>query len=327
MAGAAGEPQVTVGDITVDEPHAGETGSMPFTVTLEFPAATELTVPWRFYPGKPDPWAFTQTVGQLVFAPGEQTKTLSFPLQFDPTDNLSPYYYTLEISPNWRNLDQYGVATVHDTTRNGTFICTATAYETSGTVPLGTLGAGFSGTLGGQNCPAAVQDAAAASYGGGSLTVARRVMRVVRYADNSVYSQPSVGDGGESHVRLDGVVWRVAPGLVLRAASVASDSRIVCTAVGELPLMVSSSSVTGLSINGAPALGTITNEQVFDVGGDVRVAVNEHRDQAGTIAGGPQKGEPHRSLAQTAIHVSLKYQNADLAATFVVQMEGNPCAS
>jgi hypothetical protein len=317
-ASADGEPQVTVDDITVYEPHADESGAMPFTVALEFPATSELTIPWQFYRGKPSWVPNVQASGQLVFAPGETTRTLSFPLAFDPTDNTAPYYYTVQISPGWRNVDQYGVATVHDTTRDGEFVCDATAYETFGVSPP---------AIRGDDCKAGFRQENAASYDGAHLTLAESTLQVVQYADNSAYTQPSVGDGGEAHVSLSGVVWRIAPGLVLRAASVTADARIVCTALGALPLMESSSTVTGLRINGSPPLGTITEELVIYAGNGVRIVLNEHQDQSVIIAGGPDKGESHRTIMQSAIAVHAPLTYAYVARTYIGQLWGNPCNS
>lgn len=327
-ASAAGEPQVTVADITVEEPLAGEAGSMDFPVTLEFPSSEALSVPWRLAPGKPPYLPSTITSGTLVFEPGETEKTLSFPLAFDPDDDTKPYYYTVHISPDWRNLDIYGVATILDTTRNGEFTCHATAYLGMGAGPAAVPSV-FSGTVGDTNCVAGLVEEDKVSYDAGHFTAVSSTMEVVRYADNSVYTQPAAGDGGEAHVRLTGVVWRIAPGLVLRIASIKSDARIVCTEVGQLPLMEAASEVKGLSINGAPPLGTITDERFIDLGGGSRIVLNRHQDQAVTIAGGPQVGEPHRTIRQVAVEVavngSVQNYSANLGTTSIGQLWGNPC--
>ena len=165
------------------------------------------------------------------------------------------------------------------------------------------------------------------SNDGARVTVADLKLQVVQYADNRVSTWPAVGDGGEVHVEMHGVVWRIAPGIVLRATSLTSHARIVCTAVGALPLMESSSSVTGLSINGAPPLGEITSEHVVDLGPAGRIVINEHRDQAGPIQSGPDKGELHRTLTQSAIVAYPPLSYSYLGQARVGQLWGNPCHS
>lgn len=319
-ARAAGEPQVTVDDITVDEPRSDETGVLPFTVVLASPAAEELTVPWRLHNGKPPALQAITSTGTLVFSPGETIKALSLPLAHNPSDDKVPYHYTLEILPGWSNNDRYGIATVHDTTRDGYFSCDAVFEGVTGVTPHAVYG---------KDCAPGELRAEGATDGSGHLAIEEIDLQVVSYADNRVSTRPAVGDGGEAHLTVHGVRWRIAPGIVLRAATLTSDARVVCTAVGEVPLMETSSSVTGLSINGAPPLGTITDRRVIDLGPAGRIVLNDTFDQAVTITSWPNVREPHRTVAQSAIvaQLTVPFGYAYLGQTRIGQIFGNPCSS
>jgi hypothetical protein len=319
-ARAAGEPQVTVDDITVDEPRSDENGALPFTVVLASPAAEELTVPWRLYRGKPPARQTITATGTLVFAPGETVKALSLPLAHNPYDDKVPYHFTLEILPGWPNNDRYGIATVHDTTRDGYFSCDAVVEGATGVTPHAVYG---------KDCAAGELHMEGVSDDSGHLAIEEIDLQVVSYADNRVSTLPAVGDGGEAHLTVHGVRWRIAPGIVLRAATVTSDARIVCTAVDEVPLMEASSSVTGLSINGAPPLGTITDRHVIDLGPAGRIVLNDTFDHAVLITSWPNVPEPHRTITQSAIlaHLTVPFGYAYLGQTRIGQIFGNPCSS
>lgn len=317
-AEAAGEPRASADNITAEEPLEGEVGNLPFTVTLEFPAVTELTIPWRLHRGVPWAKQGLERSGQLVIAPGETTVALVIPFFQDYYDSQNAYHYTLELRPGWQR-PTYGMATVHDNTRNGELTCSPTAYSTPAPVP-GTP------AIYKKDCAAGHHEQSL-SADGGHLRAADITLDVVQYADNRVGTAPAVGDGGEVHVQMHGVIWRVAPGIVLRAATVTSDARVLCTAVGEQPLMESESSVTGLSINGAPPLGTITDEYVVNLGAAGRIVLNERRDQGVLLQGGGNTGELHRTLTQSAIVAYPPLAYSYVAQATVGQLGGNPCDS
>jgi hypothetical protein len=317
-ATASGEPQVTVDDFTASEPLRGETGSLSFNVALEFPVATESAIPWTFNAGRQGLVEREISRGTLTIAPGQTIATLTFPLAADTFDRKTPYYYTVRIDPPWRNEDLYGTATVYDTTRDGEFACYAYAYLVW---QVGGAGVGLPGCQGGFHHDQVVP------VGSNRLSVTDYTAEVVQYADNGVDTRPAVGDGGETHVEMHGIVWRVAPGIVLRAASVNVDARIVCTAVGTLPSMESTSSVTGLQINGAAPLGRIDDEYVVDLGPAGRIIINQHADQAVVIASGDQRGEPHRTIIQSAMVAYLPTRVDFIGQTTIGQLFGNPCNS
>lgn len=113
-AAADQNPTVTINDVTVTESDSGTTTAV-FTIRLTQSSKNRTTVTYGTDNGTAKaPGDYAATSGQLVFAPGVTTKTVSVDVVGDTTYEGDEYFYLYVGSPNALVPDNQGQATILD---------------------------------------------------------------------------------------------------------------------------------------------------------------------------------------------------------------------
>lgn len=241
-------PGLVVDNATVTEGDSG-TVQATFTVTMSEPSTSTVTIPIATADGTAtSPADYTAVSRSLSLAPGATTTTVSVPVVGDTLDEPDETF-TLKLSAatGAAVTDGQGVGTILDDDRNGAFFCRATAVSVGG---IEAAVANAPGTP--------CVDQHAVSTGSDTNLGVLQVTSTDLHAstdqapDSLASTTPAAGDSATASSTVSALTINAVGLVSISLTIMTSTATVSCVPSGStlVPSFSSSSSVTGLSIDG-----------------------------------------------------------------------------
>jgi hypothetical protein len=241
-------PGLTVDDATVTEGDSG-TVQATFTVTMSEPSTSTVTIPIATADGTATaPADYTAVSRSLSLAPGATTTTVSVPVVGDTLDEPDETFaLNLSAATGAAVTDGQGVGTILDDDRNGAFFCRATAVSVGG---IEAAVANAPGT------PCVDQHVVSTGSGTnlGVLQVTSTALDAStdQTPDSLASTTPAAGDRATASSTASALTINAVGLVSISLTIMTSTATVSCVPSGStlVPSFSSSSSVTGLSIDG-----------------------------------------------------------------------------
>jgi hypothetical protein len=304
-----------VDDVTVTEGTGGPPTPATFTVSLVGgPSATPVSVHYATADATATaPADYAATSGDVTFAPGETTKSVTVPVVPDSVDELNETF-TLNLSAPSAGvflLERQGVGTIVDDDRDGAFSCTATAADVIGI----TAAVANPSDL---PCADDSSTVASVSLNAGLINVSSTALTAqTDLTPDDMTLPPAAGDHGSSSARIDRTTISTL-GLNIQLGVIQSQASASCVAgpTGLAPKLTGGSSVASLSVNGVGVTvgsGPLT----------IPLAIGSLSLNRTVVANGVVTQEAV-ALDTPIAHIVLAKSQADVHGT-AVHPNGSPC--
>ncbi|HEX5406243.1 MAG TPA: Calx-beta domain-containing protein [Pseudonocardiaceae bacterium] len=240
---------LAVNDVTVTEGTGGPATPATFTVSLlGGPSANPITVHYATADGTATaPADYAATSGDLTFAPGDTSETVTVPVVPDSVDELNETF-SLNLSAPSAGVsiqDGQSVGTIIDDDRDGAFSCSATAADVIG----------ITAAVANPNdlpCADDSKTVASVSLNAGLINVSAHALTAqTDLTPNDQTVAPAAGDHGSSSARIETTTISTL-GLNIQLGAIQSQASASCVAgpSGLAPVFSGSSNIASLKING-----------------------------------------------------------------------------